>query len=89
MTRDEIEIHVVETLAELFEIPREEITPNARFVEDLDLDSIDAIDLAVKIREQTGKSLEEEQLRRLQTVGDIVDLLVELLPEEGVAGSVG
>lgn len=78
MTREELESQVVETLAELFEIPREKITPNARFVEDLDLDSIDAIDLAVKIREQTGKSLEEEQLRSLRTVNDIVDLLAEL-----------
>ena len=78
MTREELENQVVETLAVLFDIPREKITPTARFVEDLDLDSIDAIDLAVKIREQTGKSLEEEQLRGLRTVNDIVDLLVEL-----------
>ena len=88
MTREELESHVVETLADLFEIPREEITPSARFVEDLDLDSIDAIDLAVKIREQTGKSLEEEQLRSLRTVSDIVDLLAELLNEEGAVGSI-
>lgn len=82
MSREDIQTRVIDTLVELFELPREALTPDARFVEDLDLDSIDAVDLAVKLREQTGKSLDEEQLRRLRTVSDIVELLVELMPSE-------
>ena len=89
MSRKEVQDRVVETLSDLFELPREAVTPDARFIEDLDLDSIDAIDLAVKVREQTGKSLDEEQLRGLRTVSDLVDLLVELASGQEAAGSVG
>ena len=43
--------------------------------DDLDLDSIDAIDLAVKLEERVGLDLEEEQLRSLRLVQDVVDLV--------------
>ncbi|HEX5660234.1 MAG TPA: acyl carrier protein [Polyangiales bacterium] len=79
MTRDEIIASIRSTLIDSFEIPSERVTLEARLMDDLELDSIDAIDMAVQIQELTGVRVEEEQLRKLHTVGDTVDLVAQLL----------
>ncbi len=60
-------------LYEMFEVPREKITPAALLGEDLDLDSIDAIDLIVKLQEMTGKKIKAQEFRSVRTVQDVVD----------------
>lgn len=65
-----------EILGESFEVDPAAIHPDAHLVDDLDLDSIDAIDLAVKLEEETGRDISEEDLRGLQVVQDVVDLLL-------------
>ncbi len=82
MTRTELFDRVTRTLAELFELDAGSITMESRLVEDLDLDSIDAIDLAVKMQELTGRRLEEDDLRRIRTVADIVDVLEGMLTSD-------
>jgi acyl carrier protein len=79
MNRDEIYASIRSTLVDNFEIPSERVTMEARLMDDLELDSIDAIDMAVQIQELTGVRVEEEQLRKLQTVGDTVNLVEQLL----------
>jgi len=59
-------------LRELFEIPAERITLGARLLEDLDLDSIDAVDLVVKLQQYTGRRIEPGEFKSVQTVGDVV-----------------
>ena len=66
------------SLTETFGIDRAQITPDARLVEDLDLDSIDAVDLAVRLQKLTGKRLGAETFKRLRTVRDVVDAIVQL-----------
>ncbi|HEY6877916.1 MAG TPA: acyl carrier protein [Polyangiales bacterium] len=79
MNRDEIYARIRATLVDNFEIPSERVTMEARLMDDLELDSIDAIDMAVQIQEMTGVCVEEEQLRKLRTVGDTVELVEHLL----------
>lgn len=79
MTRDEIYERIRNTLVESFEIPGERVTLSATLMEDLELDSIDAIDMAVHIQEMTNVRVDEQELRKLRTVGDTVDLVVVLL----------
>ncbi len=79
MTRDEIYASIRTTLVDNFEIPSEKVTLEARLMDDLELDSIDAIDMAVQIQEMTNVRVEEEQLRKLKTVGDTVELVAHLL----------
>ncbi|MET0341506.1 MAG: acyl carrier protein [Polyangiales bacterium] len=79
MTRDEIFAKVRATLVDNFEIPAERVTDDARLMEDLELDSIDAIDMAVQIQEMTGVRVEEDDLKKLRTVGDTVQLVAALL----------
>lgn len=86
MTRAEILQHVTKTLVELFQVDAAKVTPEARLGEDLDLDSIDAIDMAVKVQELTGKRVEEAALRKVRTVGDVVDLVESILREKSALG---
>ena len=75
MTRDEILTRVRDILAETFEIDPERIKPEATLFSDLDLDSIDAIDLVVKLQEWTGRRVPEETLRAVRTVNDVVTMI--------------
>ena len=64
---------------ELFEIEPEKVTSQARLYEDLDIDSIDAVDLVVRLKEITGKAVEPEQFKSVRTVQDIVDAVDEMI----------
>jgi acyl carrier protein len=83
MTREQIEDQVTRTLVEMFELDAAAITPGAKLYEDLDLDSIDAIDMAVKMQEITGERFDEQTLRKIHTVGDIVDQVEAALRRRG------
>jgi acyl carrier protein len=64
-----------EVLVTEFEIEPELITPDAHLVDDLDIDSIDAVDILARMRELTGKNLEAEALKDIRTVADVVALV--------------
>lgn len=76
MTREEVFERISTTMVEMFELEPEVVTMEANVFEDLDLDSIDAIDLVAKLQQMTGRRVEEDALKSVRTVGDIVDLVV-------------
>lgn len=78
MSRDEIFAQIRATLVENFEVAPARVTLDARLMDDLELDSIDAIDMAVRIQEMTNVRVDEEDLRKLRTVGDTVELVARL-----------
>ena len=65
-------------LVDEFEIPVEDISLEAELYSELDLDSIDAVDLVVRLREITGKKIAPEAFKEVRTVSDIVEALAEL-----------
>ncbi|EOU9607380.1 acyl carrier protein [Cronobacter dublinensis] len=69
-------------LVKLFEIDPEGITPQARLYEDLELDSIDAVDMVVHLQKKTGKKIKPETFKSVRTVQDVVDAVERLLSEE-------
>ena len=75
---------VADTICDLFEFSPDDIHLETRLVEDLDLDSIDALDMVVKLQDYTGKRITEEALKKVRTIGQIVTLVEELLDEPGV-----
>lgn len=75
MNRDEILSEIRTSLHEMFEIEPDAIIESARLREDLDLDSIDAIDLAVKLKDLLGRRVELSLLKELRTVSDVLDLI--------------
>ncbi|MFY1999555.1 acyl carrier protein [Achromobacter xylosoxidans] len=74
-TRDEIFNTLRDTLSELFEIEPERITPEANLYTDLEIDSIDAIDLIDHVRRQTGRKLDANDFRSVRTVEDVVQAM--------------
>ena len=82
MTRQEILDSLAQTLNELFEVPPEKVVPEAKLYEDLDLDSIDAIDLVVKIQALTGRRIVPQEFKNVRTVGDVVDCIENLLASD-------
>jgi acyl carrier protein len=77
--KEDIYPWVVNMLHEMFELDKAKITLDANLYTDLDIDSIDAVDLAVKLKELTGKRLQPEAFKRVRTVQDVVDALADLL----------
>ncbi len=59
-------------MKELFQLDVDRVQPGARLVQDLELDSLDAIDLAVLVEEKTGLKFDEARIRKLKTVADLV-----------------
>ena len=70
---------VVEILVREFDFRAENLRPGTRLIDDLDLDSIDAIDVAVRIEEKTGLTLSGDDLQAIQTIQDAVRLIHERL----------
>ena len=79
MSKDEILARVIEVLVETFEVEPARIQATTHMVDDLDLDSIDLIDLVVRLEEETGLDLAEDELRKLRVVQDVVDLVYRKL----------
>lgn len=78
-TKEKIYSFLQETLVSLFEIAPEAISPDANLYEDLDIDSIDAVDLTVKLKEFTGRRIQPSDFKQVRTVQDVVDAVYELL----------
>ena len=77
--REEILIAIKTILVEMFEIDEEAVTLDARLYEDLDFDSIDAVDMIVRLKEMTGKSVKPEDFKSARTIADVVEAVYNML----------
>ncbi len=82
MNKETIYERIVEILTETFDIEAERITPEARLHDDLDIDSIDAVDLIVQLKPLVGKRLNAEAFKSVRTIQDVVDALHQLMQED-------
>lgn len=82
VTRDDIYVHVRSTLIELFEIEADDIHPEARLYEDLDIDSIDAVDLVVELKKFTGRRIEANDFKSVRTLNDVVNAVENLMQRQ-------
>ena len=80
-SQEEIYAWLVNILHEMFELDKARITLDASLYTDLDIDSIDAVDIAVKLKQLTGKRLQPEVFKSVRTVRDVVDALAGLALE--------
>ena len=81
MTKENIYPMLVDMLHEMFELDKSKITLDANLYSDLDIDSIDAVDLAVKLKDLTGKRMQPEVFKSVRTVRDVVNALAALLEQ--------
>lgn len=77
-TREDIFVALKQLMVDLFEIDPNKITMDAHLYEDLDIDSIDAVDLVVKIREITGKQIQADDFKHVRRISDVVDAIAKL-----------
>ncbi|MDQ7996022.1 MAG: acyl carrier protein [Luteibacter sp.] len=71
-TFDDVLDRLRTVLQETFEIDPAKVTPDANLFTDLELDSIDAIDLAIQVQDMTGTRIKPEDFKSVRTVGDVV-----------------
>ena len=71
MNNPQILAKLRELLADKFEVDPARITPEADLYRDLDLDSIDAVDLVIKLQEMTGRRIKPEEFKSVRTIGDV------------------
>ncbi len=81
-SREAVYQKIKTVLADLFEVDPESISEDSRLYEDLDIDSIDAVDLVVELKGYIGKKISPEDFKSVRTVGDVVNAVCELLGNE-------
>ncbi len=79
MNDEQILDKLKEILEESFEISPERVVPEANLFAELDLDSIDAVDLAIKLQQLTGKRIKPEDFKTVRTIGDVISTVKQLM----------
>ncbi|MEP0355387.1 MAG: acyl carrier protein [Paraglaciecola sp.] len=79
MNSEQILSMVKTILVEEFEIEEADIVPEANIYQDLDIDSIDVVDLVVRLRTETGKVIEPENFKQVRTIGDLTSALSTMM----------
>lgn len=82
LSRDEIFIQIQSSMVELFELSADDIQLETKLYQELDLDSLDAVDLVVHLQKITGKKIKPEEFKLVRTVKDVVDSVEKLLQEK-------
>ena len=78
-SREEIFATLRDALVELFELDAERVTLEANLYQDLEIDSIDAVDPIDHIKRQTGKKIAAEEFKAVRTVNDVVEAVYRLV----------
>jgi len=76
---EEIYQRILVVMEELFDIEPQQVSLESRLYEDLDIDSIDAVDLVIELKKITGKKLQPDDFKSVRTVQDVVDAVSRLL----------
>jgi acyl carrier protein len=79
MDRAELEQKVCKILADNLSVPEDQVTPQSRFQEDLDADSLDLVEAVLGLEEEFGVSIPEEEMEGVRTVGQAIDLVAQKL----------
>ena len=77
-SREEILEHLRKVFVDLFELKPEQIVPEANLYTDLDIDSIDAVDLFLTLKEITGRKIQPQAFKDVRTVNDVIDAIQTL-----------
>ncbi len=83
MTKNDIFEKMKEILVDTFEIDPARIKPESLLLNDLDLDSIDAVDLIVKLQQFTNRKIDPETFKQVRTIQDVVDAIHAMMEDGG------
>jgi acyl carrier protein len=72
MAEKSVEQRVKEIIVEQLGVNADQVTPDAKFIEDLGADSLDTVELVMALEEEFGKEIPDEEAEKLQSVGDVI-----------------
>ena len=78
MADKSIEERVKKIIVDQLGVKPEQVTPDAKFIEDLGADSLDTVELVMALEEEFGNEIPDEQAEKLQTVGDVIKYIEDL-----------
>ena len=81
-TRAEVSKKISSTLSDLFEVDPEAISESALLYEDLDIDSIDAVDLIIELKSFTGLVIDPDDFKSVKTIEDVINIICKLLEND-------
>ena len=87
ISRAEIVAHVNKTLREEFEVVEENLVADKRLREDLELDSLDAVDMIVSLEQALEIRVDEEEAKKIRTVGDVYEFVERPLAQQSAAAT--
>ncbi len=77
MSENSIEQRVVDIIVEQLGVNADQVTPEAKFIEDLSADSLDTVELVMALEETFGQEIPDEEAEKLQSVGDVIKYIEE------------
>ena len=77
MSENSIEQRVVDIIVEQLGVNADQVTPEAKFIEDLSADSLDTVELVMAVEETFGQEIPDEEAEKLQSVGDVIKYIEE------------
>lgn len=78
MNQQQILQYVATLFNKMFDIEEASVIPEARLYADLDLDSIDAVDMTVHLQKETGQKIDAEEFRSVETVADLITVIQKM-----------
>jgi acyl carrier protein len=78
MNQDELYARIKRILVDQFEVDESAVSLEADLYQELEIDSIDAVDLLVQLKELTGKRIPPEAFKDVRTIRDVLDALTAL-----------
>ena len=78
MDKNELYDQLKNILVDQFELDESSISPDANLYDELELDSIDAVDLLVQLKNITGKKISPDDFKDVRTINDVIDALTDL-----------
>ena len=72
MAEESVESKVKKIIVERLGVNADQVTPDAKFIEDLGADSLDTVELVMALEEEFGHEIPDEEAEKLQSVGDVV-----------------
>lgn len=78
MDNDEVYLRIKDILVDQFEVDESAVTMQANLYDELQLDSIDSVDLLVQLKVMTGKKISPEAFKEVRTIANLLDALAEL-----------
>jgi acyl carrier protein len=77
MSDQSIEARIKKIIVEQLGVNADQVTPEAKFIEDLGADSLDTVELVMALEEEFGQEIPDEEAEKLQSVGDVIKFVEE------------